>query len=240
MHSALDKLFFNRATLPLRPFYRRYPFRSPASMRSANDRGMVDLELGFFCNRVPKAANSTVVTNLTRLKLGHDVPSEEAKKISVRPGHLSGADMARFDEIFKFTVVRNPYSRVLSAYLNKVVRFPERCGEISFAEFLQRLAAEPEFLYSNAHWVPQADLMLIPAKEFDFIGKVESLDRDLAEIKRRIRPDIKDEITTAGPPATGASKKLREYYSDDSLIALVADIYRQDFTTFGYSTELPA
>ncbi|WP_160151917.1 sulfotransferase family protein [Microbulbifer sp. ALW1] len=240
MHPALDKLFFNRATLPLRPFYRRYPFRSPASMRSANDRGMVDLELGFFCNRVPKAANSTIVTNLTRLKLNRDLPSEQAKKISTRPGHLSRAEMTQFDKLFKFTVVRNPYSRVLSAYLNKVVRFPERCGDISFAQFLQRLATERDFLYSNAHWVPQADLMLIPAEEFDFIGKVESLDRDLAEIKQRIRPDIQDEITSAGPPPTGASKKLREYYSDDSLVALVADIYRQDFTTFGYSTELPA
>lgn len=240
MHPALDKLLFNRATLPLRPFYRRYPFRSPVSMRSANDRGMVDLELGFFCNRIPKAANSTIVTNLVRLKLGHDVPSRQAKKISTRPGRLSRADMARFDELFKFTVVRNPYSRVLSAYLNKVVRFPQRCGEISFAQFLQRLAEEPRFLYSNAHWVPQADLLLIPAEEFDVIGKVESLDRDLAEIKQRIRPGVADQITSAGPPPTGAAKKLRRYYSDDSLIALVADIYRDDFATFGYSTDLPA
>ncbi|MCW8125425.1 sulfotransferase family protein [Microbulbifer halophilus] len=241
MYPALDKLLFNAATLPLRPFYRRYPFRSPASMRSANDRGMIDLELGFFCSRIPKAANSTIVTNLVRLKLGHDVPSRQAKKIFTHPGRLSRADMARFDDLFKFTVVRNPYSRILSAYLDKIARFPHRRGnDISFAEFLQRLADDRDFLYSNAHWVPQADLLLIPAEEFDFIGKVESLDRDLAEIKQRIRPGISDEITSAGPPPTGAAKKLRHYYSDDALIALVASVYRDDFSTFGYSTEFPA
>lgn len=241
MHPALDKLVFNAATLPLRPFYRRYPYRSDASMRSANDRGMVDLELGFFCNRIPKAANSTIVTNLVRLKLGHDVPSRQAKKIFTHPGRLSRARMERFDELFKFTVVRNPYTRVLSAYLDKIARFPHRRGnDISFGEFLQRLAGDRRFLYSNAHWVPQADLLLIPAQEFDVIGKVESLDRDLNQIKQRICPGAGDQITNAGPPPTGAAKKLRRYYSDDALIALVADIYRDDFATFGYSTDFPA
>ena len=105
MHSAFDKVLLNGLTLPWRPFYRRYPFRSPASIRSADDRGMVDMELGFFCNRVPKAANSTVVTNLARLKFGRDVDSPDAKKMFATPARLSRAQVERFASLFKFTVV---------------------------------------------------------------------------------------------------------------------------------------
>ncbi|WGL15406.1 sulfotransferase family protein [Microbulbifer bruguierae] len=241
MHQLLDKLLFNRATLPLRPFYRRYPFSSAASMRSANDRGIVDMELGFFYNRMPKAANSTMVTNLVRLKLGHDLPSPQAKRAFPHPGRLGSSDMAAFPGLFKFTVVRNPYSRLLSAYLDKVVRFSDRPGNgITFEQFVEKLATDRKYLYSNAHWVPQSDLLLLPAAELDFVGKVESLDRDLTEIKRRLQPGNSDQITSAGPPATGASNKLRRYYSNEALVKQVARIYRADFETFGYDVAFPS
>ncbi len=240
MHSALDKVLLNGLTIPLRPFYRRHPFHSPASIRSADDRGMVDMELGFFCNRVPKAANSTVVTNLARLKFGRDIDSPDAKKMFATPARLSRAEVDRFASLFKFTVVRNPYTRTLSAYLDKIERRALREGrESSFGDFLRKAKAQPRFLYSNAHWAPQSSLMLIPINKFDLIGKVESLDSDLIEIKRRIRPDLEQPLTSFKANATGAGDKLRRYY-DDELITLVQDLYREDFATFGYSTEFPA
>jgi hypothetical protein len=39
------------------------------------------------------------------------------------------------------------------------------------------------------------------------------------------------------PMQTGASTKLREYYTDP-LAKKVADRYRLDFETFGYSTDI--
>lgn len=240
MHSAFDKVLLNGLTLPWRPFYRRYPFRSPASIRSADDRGMVDMELGFFCNRVPKAANSTVVTNLARLKFGRDVDSPDAKKMFATPARLNRAEVERFASLFKFTVVRNPYTRTLSAYLDKIERRAVRAGkESSFRDFLLQAKKTPRFLYSNAHWAPQTALMLIPVEQFDFIGKVETLDQDLAEIKRRIRPDLEQPVTSFKRNATGAGDKLRHYY-DDELIALVQELYRDDFSTFDYGTDFPA
>lgn len=240
MHSAFEKVLFNGVTLPWRPFYRRYPFRSRASIRSADDRGMVDLELGFFCNRVPKAANSTVVTNLARLKFGRDIDSPEAKRLFTTPARLSRADVARFPSLFRFTVVRNPYTRTLSAYLDKIERRALRAGvESSFGDFLRKAKQQPRFLYSNAHWAPQSSLMLIPVHEFDLIGRVESLDRDLTEIKRRIRPDLEQPLTSFTGNSTGAGDKLKRYYNNE-LISLVQDLYREDFAAFGYSTEFPA
>lgn len=239
MHSAFDKVLLNGLTVPLRPFYRRYPFRSAASIRSADDRGMVDMELGFFCNRVPKAANSTVVTNLARLKFGRDIDSPDAKKMFTTPARLSKAEVERFPSLFKFTVVRSPYTRTLSAYLDKIERRALRAGkESSFRDFLLQAKNKQRFLFSNAHWAPQSSLMLIPVEQFDFIGKVESLNDDLAEITRRIRPELEQSLTSFKKNATGAGDKLRHYY-DDELIALVQDLYRDDFTTFNYSTDFP-
>lgn len=239
MHPALNKALFNSLTLPLRPFYRRYPFNSKASIRSADDRGMVDLELGFFCNRIPKAANSTVVTNLARLKFGKDVPSKQAKKMFLTPGRLSRAEVESFDSLFKFTVVREPFSRTLSAYLDKIERRALRAGkQSSFSDFLSALEKE-RYLFSNAHWAPQSALMLIPVEQFDYIGKVENLSADLAFIKQRIRPDIAEPVTSMKANATGAKDKLIEYYSPE-LIQKVRDLYRQDFEAFGYSMDFPA
>lgn len=239
MHRALEKALFNGLVLPFRPFYRQYPFTSQASIRSADDRGLVDMELGFFCNRIPKAANSTVVTNIARLKFGRDIPSPVAKKMFATPGRLSAAEVAEFDGLFKFTMVRNPYTRTLSAYLDKVERRALRHNrESSYGEFLRALK-KGRYLYSNAHWAPQVALMLIPVEQLDFIGKTESLERDLAEIKRRIRPELEQPVTSFRGNATSAGDKLRAYY-DAECIALVRELYRADFEIFGYSTEFPA
>lgn len=238
MHPALNKALFNSLTLPFRPFYRRYPFNSKASVRSADDRGMVDLELGFFCNRIPKAANSTVVTNLAKLKFGKDIPSKQAKKMFLTPGRLSQTEVDGFDRLFKFTVVRDPFSRTLSAYLDKIERRALRAGkQSSFGDFLNALDKE-RYLFSNAHWAPQSALMLIPVEQFDYIGKVENLSADLAYIKQRIRPETAEPVTSMKANATGAKDKLIEYYSPE-LIQKVRDIYRQDFEVFGYSMDFP-
>ena len=63
MPSRFKRIVINRATQRLNPFYQRYPFTSPVSIRSANDRGCVELEMGFFYNRIPKAANSSVLSS---------------------------------------------------------------------------------------------------------------------------------------------------------------------------------
>lgn len=238
MTSPLEKLIFNRFTIPYCPFYRRFPFRSPASIRSANDRGLVDLDLGIFFNRVPKAANSTVVTNIARLKYGDDIPPKMAKNLFLTPARLSERQMIQFASLLKFTVVRNPYTRTLSAYLDKVERKASARGRAtSFADFLEQL--ETGKLFTNAHWAPQCSLMLLPIDQFDFIGKAESLGQDLAHIQYTIRPTQNSPIASSLGNATDANKKLVNYYNEE-LIAKVRKLYRADFDTFGYPLDFPA
>ena len=79
----------------------------------------------FFYNRVPKAAN----TSITQTLFTHSAYSprlarrDNPKYKFQRPIFLSPNQVYKLEyEAFKFTFVRNPYSRVLSAYLDKVGR----------------------------------------------------------------------------------------------------------------------
>lgn len=237
MRSALRGLLRNRLTMRYLPFYRRYPFSSPVSIASADKRGCVDLELGIFYNRIPKAANSSVVVNLAQQKLGHEIESRPAKRIFRRPSSLSREEMAGFDSLYRFTFVRNPYVRVLSAYLDKIERKADARGRTaSFLEFLRYL--DRGGLYRNAHWAPQVSLMLVPVRELDFVGRVESLERDLATVLATIRGTPGDRPPRAAlGNRTGAADRLAQYY-DDECVAMVRCLYAQDFSTFGYDPEI--
>lgn len=240
MSSFLQKIARNRLTIPFTPFYRHYPYNGGISINSADARGCVDSRLGFFCNRIPKAANSTIVENLARLSFGEEVPSKLAKKRFTLPSQLSRQDVKNIQSMFCFAVVRNPYTRTLSAYLDKVERRALRKGrESSFKGFLREL--DDGALYSNAHWAPQSSLLLLPAGDFEFFGKVENLNEDLAFIKSRILGEQyqAEPMKSVTGNATGAAKKLAHYY-DEQCVQLVQSMFERDFQLFGYSTDFPA
>lgn len=238
MRGRTHKLIYNNLLVPLRPFYRAHPYRGGVSIASADSRGCVDMQLGFFCNRIPKAANSTVTTTLARIKLGHEVASKPAKKVFCSPAQLSANEVARVDQLFKFAFVRNPYSRTLSAYLDKVARDLPRNDRVQgFANFIRSL--ERGNLYSNAHWAPQSSLLLLPRNQFDFIGKTETLDHDLRTVLHHICPDQAPTINSTLSNATGANNKLMSFYTDD-LAARVLRLYRDDFMQFDFDSTLPA
>lgn len=237
MNRMIDKILKNRLTIPFTPFYKTYPYKGGVSINSADSRGCVDMEMGFFFNRIPKAANSTVVINLARCKLGKEIPSRQAKKIFATPSSLKSREIEKFSALFRFTVVRNPYTRVLSAYLDKVERRAIRSNKASsFLAFLHGL--QNGRLYDNAHWAPQSALLLLPLHQFDFIGRVETLDKDLEHITKRIQGKPAGEsFPSVFGNATGASRKVRAYY-DPETAGIVRSLYRDDFEIFCYSEEI--
>ena len=139
-------------------------------------------------------------------------------------------------------MVRNPYGRVLSAFLDKfregdkhLAMYGKRVaardgGQVTFRAFCRYLAAGGEA--ENAHWMRQTRILGL-ADRMDYVGRLESLDADLEAIFARIGGAAPDAVPRAGPPATAASKRLREYY-DAECAALVEQVYREDFTRFGY------
>jgi len=236
-----------------RPFYRQYPYDRPVHIQAADRHGAVDCQYGFFYNRIPKCANSTIVQTLVTCSgvIGPGA-GREAKRAFMKPHALPAGLMAAFrNEWFKFTFVRNPYARLLSAYLDKIVRKgyahrrryrallepgKDATSPPSLDRFLDFLAAEG--LYANVHWAPQTAMLLIPEADFDFIGKVESLDKDLAFVLQRIFPDHPGgedrKIGRAGPPPTGAQDKVHTMLNRRQMDR-IAQLYERDITALGYA-----
>lgn len=243
-NKTLHNILRNRYVVPHTPFYKRYPFHGSASVKSADDRGCIDFDLGIFYNRTPKAANSTIVSSLVQAKLGTEIASPQAKKVFRSPSTLSNSEVKALDGLFKFALVRDPFSRTLSAYLDKIDRkYNQKEEKVSFKDFLKNLKQGK--LHSNLHWAPQTSIMLLPIKEFDFIGKFENLNQDLNFILSRITqsksatPFINNDknFHRKGPPSTSASDKVKNYY-DDECEELVKQLFALDFQILEYPNHI--
>ena len=159
-------------------------------------------------------------------------------------------DPRRWEQVeseFVFTFARNPYARVLSAYLNKVVRhrdplvwgrFAARHGlseePLAFGDFLRLVARTPTDEL-DPHWRPQCDLLLPDVIPYDFIGTMESFEADLHHVMNCVFGEGAD-VATHAPHRTDAAEQLAQHYGPEEL-ELAQRIYQDDFVLLGYSPD---
>ncbi len=155
------------------------------------------------------------------------------------------------EEFLKFTFVRNPYTRVLSAYIDKIKNKSKYEREIvlgllgkdlknsdydiSFYEFVDAICEQP-IVEMNPHWRPQYYSICKDHISYDFIGRFESFDEDFFNLGQKISPKFNDYFKSEKRHSTGASSKIAEYYSDD-IAEKVYRLYKKDFISFGYSKD---
>lgn len=207
----------------------------------------------------PKVACSHIKRCLQRMELG----DSEAfiKNVHDRiESPLLMVDQLRADqllhifnsnEFFKFTFVRNPFTRTLSAYLDKIGRNEKHKRSIllalgrnpddleqfvSFMDFTQAIATLDPYLMDN-HWRPQTDQVLFPLVRYDFIGRFETFERDFSKVVKTITDDSQPPLDSDISHQTGAGAALFKYY-DGGSAEVVRNVYARDFQHFGYSTEL--
>jgi hypothetical protein len=156
--------------------------------------------------------------------------------------HLLDCDRHMIADILArpiFTAVRNPYVRILSAYLDKLKpgsrvrmwflkRFSIKAREkISFLDFLTCIASQhPRRI--DAHFAPQYVTTLAHHVNYDFVGAVEQMDDVAAYLRKNHLPFV-----TNREHATKAASLLDEHYCERTE-ALVREIYAEDFAMFGY------
>ncbi|MFC6669104.1 sulfotransferase family protein [Marinobacterium aestuariivivens] len=209
---------------------------------------------------VDKVANSTIKALLYKIEYGEVWKENYIDRKSLREKRLSPllspfqlpSDL--LDEVYKsdgykrFCFVRNPYSRLLSCYLDRIAdrrSFPSRevydaLGKseelVTFKEFIE-LVCEQNSVKQNSHWRRQVDDVMLCKIKFDFVGKFENLNNDLLCVSKLVFGDILPELLDLGinysPSKTNASDKLYEWY-DQYLESLVYESYKQDFEAFGY------
>ncbi len=236
----------------LYPFFRRHAYRGPLLPSEVESRVAVSLRDGFLYNRIPKTANSLMTWMLATASAraaGEPAP-DRPKSYFPTPRRLSSAEVARVEqEVFKFAIVRNPYSRTLSAYLDKIAArkrqartferwrgAPVQRKEPSFGEFCRYLDAGG--LRDDVHWAPQTELLCEVPGWFDRIYRQEKLGEAAEEIMGRIFGVAPEFPARVGPRPTGASKLVARHY-DDETRRIVARLFAADFDALGYAPELP-
>ncbi|MBP7001775.1 sulfotransferase family protein [Amaricoccus sp.] len=227
-----------------RPYYVLRPRLWGQPLPILDDRSMVSRAGRYVYLRVPKAANSTVFRALAERFPEPGVSLDDLAAAKTRVTHLGDLrlrDLPALRGYLIFTVVRDPYARTLSAYLNKfregdkhLDRFGERVagfdgGRVSFRGFCRYLAAGGEA--ENAHWMRQTRITGL-ADRLDIVGRVETLDADLARILAAIGAPG-GAVERAGPPPTGATARIAEHY-DAETRRIVEAVYAADFAAFGY------
>lgn len=147
-----------------------------------------------------------------------------------------------FSKYYKFTFVRNPYSRLLSAYrFLKKGGFCEKdrlwaeqnlAGFSTFSDFVHDWLTEETILEYN-HFIPQ--FMFVCDRSFepevDFIGHFETIEDDFAAICSKLGVKRKLKKLNQGPQKEAP---WHDFYTEEAF-EKVYQIYRKDFELFGYS-----
>lgn len=133
----------------------------------------------------------------------------------------------------KFTIVRNPWSRALSAY---VATINDTKINDSFENFLFKKGKFDRVLndksnknYRGHYQTPQIDFIKFK-KEYINIFKMESLD-ELNVFFQKI--DIKEQIPHKNK--TPNNKNFNEFYLNNEFIKMVEEVYENDIKIFNYS-----
>ncbi len=241
----MDKTFGSAAKAYL-TFCRKYGLRNVNPR--AHHRITVYPELGVMYNRVKKNANTTVVGLLRELETGQSGHHRLAKKSSKRINDLTYDEAEGIWDYKLFTVIRNPYSRVLSAFLDKFRsgEFRQRYGTFEltpdgFRDFIAWL--EDGGLTKDAHWDLQKKLLILPLDRYDHIVRLETFEQDMASLlhDRGITFDaarLLGSHPTDQKKRTSSDSRLRLFYCPN-VARRVAELYREDFAALKYATEFP-
>ncbi|MCU0907258.1 MAG: sulfotransferase family protein [Rhodobacteraceae bacterium] len=221
------------------PFYRRHPYRGRLWWSEVDLRGAVSPQGRFFYNRLPKNANSSVTAALADA-LGL---TGTAKHAFVRPSRLSAGQVTALDRDFEsFVVVRDPYDRTLSAFLEKVLP-GKRQATRPLRWFRARGITAPSFedfcaylaeggLYDDNHWAPQTHGLLIPFAAFGTVVRMERLAEDFAALTTRLFG--REVALPRRGPTTPEARDTRARHLTPRARAMLTALYAEDLVTLGY------
>jgi hypothetical protein len=213
---------------------------------------------------VPKAGCSSIKAYLRRIE-GYakdlDVERLHNKRLnglsyasSLSRGQMVNALFAR-NGYFKFTVVRNPFARLVSAYVDLLsdrdgqgprhvaahqellaeVRSrrdarPSELTSITFEDFIHSLEnRRPVDL--DRHWQPQSHLTMSALLSYDMVIRLEELDERAPELADRLGTDL---VLSERLNATRARQVDLVAWFPTELEQIVLSVYAADFRRFGY------
>jgi len=152
-------------------------------------------------------------------------------------------------EFLRFAIVRNPYTRLESAWRDKVRlcapgyesiyltlrgKIPERFSPediVTLGEFVDVIAKQ-DLRTANLHWRLQAEHLFLRAIDFSVIGRLESLDAAM-----NVFLEHAGYPKHLAPSGAAMNPSFGENDFDEALADKVYALYAQDFAALGYSRD---
>jgi hypothetical protein len=142
-------------------------------------------------------------------------------------------DLPEFNSLFKFSFVRNPWDRLVSAY--EFWRAVRKIKAPDFKSFLFKYLPKANDGDSSRHVIPQYQFLCDENGKLlvDFIGRFESLQTDFDAVCKNL--NITEHSTTLPHRNRAIGRRhYAEYYDGESL-DFVKTLYKRDIELFNYT-----
>lgn len=151
------------------------------------------------------------------------------------------ANPHKFRKAYKFSFVRNPWDRALSAYLYLKTGGNQN-SDLATAKLIRQYPSFESFVITGlGEGCFRNHLLFIPQSEFivnaegdivvDFLGHFESLHKDIEPIRDTLQ--LKNELPSINK-SMNERGCYRDYYKSSKSIDIIESVYRQDIKLFEY------
>jgi len=208
-----------------------------------------------------RTAGTSLKTVFHRKKLfflnGFDPRDNKGNMLSVNDFTLS-TDREIIDKYYKFTIVRNPFDRLVSAWKwakTNTARGLGPFGMDSFENFIKNEIVDKDDNITNSHWEHQCSSLVNPHGKnlmVDYIGRFEKIEESINHILRImgiyeewnykdlpvVNKSLKYELIRCKYPLSSDYSKwtppyYREYYTRETR-KIVTNIYKKDLELLNY------
>jgi hypothetical protein len=194
---------------------------------------------------IPKTGSTSLVNSIGR---GYDpfqvatIPEKFGTINEHTMRHLSSLEIyrslpRRWENSYKMTVMRNPYSRAVSYYAY-IHRLSKECPFESFEQFVDTLYEEgPHYFHyrhspnTTRHLLPQCYMVMDESERVlvDYIGKMEHMQHSINEAMK----EIGRHSTPIPMMNTSKHKPYKDYYNSNTRYK-IGHMYEMDLDLGGY------
>ena len=201
---------------------------------------MINHELGLIYARVACTASCTLKCTLEKQNVSFE--SVDSVSWSHDPDHMSlkhiCENLNHHDKYFKFTVIRNPYDRLVSAYhfYHDWYKYNNReTLDMSFSQFVYNLYHSADWYSERVKYTDQHSFV----EGYNFAGRFENLRTSYLELCEHINITPIPFVVTNHVDHWGYTKSPRQYnkyqdYYDSDTKKLATLMNEQDLHMFEY------